>query len=183
MSILSKEHEALKVLIHKMIKFLIYLWRYGIRGSQNQAYEEFPFLGHTALCLMLASRWFCCLVHSSTLKMEVIFYSETSVDFQRTTWRYIPEGTALICEQFVNHRSTLNRDNKLANNFVHGSQMFSLFYVIYEFYHTKQQNIPNYFQTTNCVREWMLSTYSLTSEFSWNSRITWVRVRVTLRLA
>jgi hypothetical protein len=31
------------------------------------------------------------MVYSSVLKMETICSSETSVDFQRTTWRYIPE--------------------------------------------------------------------------------------------
>jgi hypothetical protein len=33
--------------------------------------------------------------YSSTLKMERIFSSETSVDFQRTTRRYIPEDSTL----------------------------------------------------------------------------------------
>jgi hypothetical protein len=48
-----------------------------------------------------------CLVYSSTLKIEVICSSETSVDFQRTTWRYIPEDRTLH-----NHRSEdLNSDN------------------------------------------------------------------------
>jgi hypothetical protein len=35
--------------------------------------------------LMLVS----CLAYSSTLKMEVTSSFETSVDFQRTAWRYI----------------------------------------------------------------------------------------------
>jgi hypothetical protein len=35
----------------------------------------------------------CCLVHYSTMKMEVTSSSKTSVDLQQTTtWRYIPEG-------------------------------------------------------------------------------------------
>jgi hypothetical protein len=34
---------------------------------------------------------FSCLAYSSTLKMQGIYSSETSVDFQRFTWRYIPE--------------------------------------------------------------------------------------------
>jgi hypothetical protein len=37
------------------------------------------------------SRWYC----SYTLKMEVIRYLETSVDFQRITLRYIPEDSTL----------------------------------------------------------------------------------------
>jgi hypothetical protein len=36
-----------------------------------------------------ASTLVSCSAYSSTLKMEVICYSETSVDFQRTTQRYI----------------------------------------------------------------------------------------------
>jgi hypothetical protein len=44
---------------------------------------------------------FSCLAYSSTLKMEATRSSETSVDFYRTTWRYIPEDRTLhnyICE-------------------------------------------------------------------------------------
>jgi hypothetical protein len=40
------------------------------------------------------------LVWLTTLKMEATFSSETSVDFQRTTWLYIPEERTLH-----NHRS------------------------------------------------------------------------------
>jgi hypothetical protein len=36
-----------------------------------------------------------CLAYSSTLKMEAIS-SETSVDFHRTTWRYIAEGRIFL---------------------------------------------------------------------------------------
>jgi hypothetical protein len=49
------------------------LWKRGITPS--------------AARFMLAS----CLAYSLTLKMEVTCFSETSVDFQRTTQRYIPE--------------------------------------------------------------------------------------------
>jgi hypothetical protein len=46
---------------------------------------------------MLAS----CSAYSSTLKMEAIYSSETSVDFQRIIRRYIPEdGTLHSLEQF-----------------------------------------------------------------------------------
>jgi hypothetical protein len=31
---------------------------------------------------------------TSNLEMEAARYSETSIDFQRTTWRYIPEDIA-----------------------------------------------------------------------------------------
>jgi hypothetical protein len=36
-----------------------------------------------------------CLAYSLALKMEVICYSEPSVDFHQTTRRYIPEDRAL----------------------------------------------------------------------------------------
>jgi hypothetical protein len=36
-----------------------------------------------------------CLVYSSKLKMEATCSSETSVDFQRTTWSYFPEDRSL----------------------------------------------------------------------------------------
>jgi hypothetical protein len=52
--------------------------------------EEPYLLGYKALLhayFMLVS----CLAYSSTLKMEVSCYSKTSVDFQRTTQRYIPK--------------------------------------------------------------------------------------------
>jgi hypothetical protein len=69
------------------------------------------------------SMWFCllpaltlvpCSAYSSTMKMEAICSFETSVDFQRTTRRYIPEDTILLLittavrtsnpiEYFVNH--------------------------------------------------------------------------------
>jgi hypothetical protein len=35
--------------------------------------------------------------YSSALKMEAVCSPETSVDFQRTTRRYIPEDNALVC--------------------------------------------------------------------------------------
>jgi hypothetical protein len=44
-----------------------------------------------ATCFMLVSY----LAYSSTLKMEATCSSETSVDFQRITRRYIPEERAL----------------------------------------------------------------------------------------
>jgi hypothetical protein len=37
-----------------------------------------------------------CLSYLSTLKIEATYSSETAVDFQRTTWRYIPEDRTVI---------------------------------------------------------------------------------------
>jgi hypothetical protein len=47
-----------------------------------------------------------CSAYFSTLKMEAICSSETSVDFQRTTQRYIPEDSTLHnhrCENLKSH--------------------------------------------------------------------------------
>jgi hypothetical protein len=52
-----------------------------------------------ATCCMLIS----CLTYSSTLKMEVICYSETSVDFWRTTQRYIPKRSTLHINRKNSH--------------------------------------------------------------------------------
>jgi hypothetical protein len=41
------------------------------------------------------SRTGSCADYSSTLKMEATCSFETSVDFQATTWRYIPEDRNL----------------------------------------------------------------------------------------
>jgi hypothetical protein len=49
----------------------------------------------------LLSPWF--LAYSSTLKIEAKYSTETSVDFERNTWRYIPEDIVLRnhrCEYF-----------------------------------------------------------------------------------
>jgi hypothetical protein len=43
----------------------------------------------------LLSRWFLAQFIFSTLKMEAIYSSETSVDIERTTRRYIPEAGTL----------------------------------------------------------------------------------------
>jgi hypothetical protein len=48
-----------------------------------------------------------CLVSSLTLKMGTICFSETSVDFHRTTWPYIPEDRTLRnhrCENLKSYR-------------------------------------------------------------------------------
>jgi hypothetical protein len=53
------------------------------------------------------SRWklVSCLTYFSTLKLEVICSSETSVDFQRTTRCCIPEERALHSHRFKNLKS------------------------------------------------------------------------------
>jgi hypothetical protein len=49
----------------------------------------------------LLARWFLAELISSTLKMEAICSSETSVDTQRTTLRYIPEDGTLYLDVYL----------------------------------------------------------------------------------
>jgi hypothetical protein len=46
-----------------------------------------------------------CKAYYSTLEMEAICSSETSVDFQRATLRYIPEDSALHSHRCENLKS------------------------------------------------------------------------------
>jgi hypothetical protein len=57
-------------------------------GSKNKPRKKPALL---VTCFMLVSF----LAYSSTLKIEAACFSETSVDFQRTTRRYIPEDRPL----------------------------------------------------------------------------------------
>jgi hypothetical protein len=41
------------------------------------------------------------LVYSSTLKINAVPSSETSVNFYRTTWRYVPEYVILHISKFI----------------------------------------------------------------------------------
>jgi hypothetical protein len=52
-----------------------------------------------ALCFMLVS----CLAHSSTLKMEGACFSQTSVDFQRTTRHSSSDDRIQLCTSFNKH--------------------------------------------------------------------------------
>jgi hypothetical protein len=52
-------------------------------------------LGGTELWLQPAFTLVSCPAYSSTLKVEAICSSETSVEYQRVTWRYIPRDSTL----------------------------------------------------------------------------------------
>jgi hypothetical protein len=48
-----------------------------------------------------------CSVYSATIKVEAICSSETSADFQRTTWCNVPEDSTLYnygCENLKSHK-------------------------------------------------------------------------------
>jgi hypothetical protein len=65
-------------------------------------------LGKVSPAFMLVS----CLAYSSTLKMEAICSSDTSVDFQQFTRRYIPEDSTLYthvaCIGFVTPENSIH---------------------------------------------------------------------------
>jgi hypothetical protein len=52
------------------------------------------------LCLPPAFTLVSSSAYSSTVKMELICSCETSVDFQRTAWRYIPADSTLCDNKF-----------------------------------------------------------------------------------
>jgi hypothetical protein len=65
--------------------------------------EEWAKQAEVVACFMLVS----CLTSSSTLRMEAIFSSVTSVDFHRNTRCYIPENGVLQnrrCEKLKSHK-------------------------------------------------------------------------------
>jgi hypothetical protein len=53
------------------------------------------------LCLPPAFTLGSYSTYSSAVKMETLFFSETPVDFERTTWRYIPEDSTLQYYFFI----------------------------------------------------------------------------------
>jgi hypothetical protein len=57
------------------------------------------------LCLPPAFTLVSCLAYTLTLKMEATCSLETSVDFQRTTWCYIPEDSTLHNHRCENLKS------------------------------------------------------------------------------
>jgi hypothetical protein len=59
-----------------------------------------------AICFMLVS----CLIYSSSQMMKVTRSSETSVEFQLTTWRYIPEDRTLQAERYPSREFYVYRE-------------------------------------------------------------------------
>jgi hypothetical protein len=68
-------------------------WRISQARNQHEAGSK--------QCFMLVS----CLSYSLTLKMEVICSSGTSVDFQWTTWWYVPEDRTIHSHYSENLKS------------------------------------------------------------------------------
>jgi hypothetical protein len=69
------------------------IWRRVVRWKSSDVSQEhifFIFRVDAELCLPLTFTLFPCSAHSSTLKMEAICPSKTSVDIQRAIQRYIP---------------------------------------------------------------------------------------------
>jgi hypothetical protein len=101
-----------------------------IWSSHSGCYEEFwditpcsPLKVKRICCLYLQGRmnqaelikWFIVvsfLAYYSTLKVEATCSSETSFDFQRTTWHYIPEDTTLQKHPFPCRESNPDRPSR-----------------------------------------------------------------------
>jgi hypothetical protein len=62
-----------------------------------------------AICFIMVGR----LAHSSNLKMGATCFSETSVDFQRTTRRHIPEEKTLYLLSFTEEPSNVRIQSHL----------------------------------------------------------------------
>jgi hypothetical protein len=55
-----------------------------------------------------SSAWFLArIIYSSTLKMKATCSSKTLAEFQRTTWRYIPEDRSLHDHRRENPKSCM----------------------------------------------------------------------------
>jgi hypothetical protein len=77
-----------------------------IYGGTLDISARFPQCFKTNACHLLAC-WFLAKLISSTLKMEAIYSSETSVDTQRTPRRNIPEDDTLHNHRCENLKSSL----------------------------------------------------------------------------
>jgi hypothetical protein len=80
----------------------------------NRPFEGISHIQISHLCLTLVS----CFAYSSTLKMKAILPTETSIHFQPSTRRYIPEDRTLLnhrCEKLRAYtlRAVLSADVKL----------------------------------------------------------------------
>jgi hypothetical protein len=67
------------------------------------------------LCLPSTFTLVSCLAYFSTLKMEATCSSATSVDFQRTARRYIPEDRTLsnhFCENLNSYTQRLSQNGQ-----------------------------------------------------------------------
>jgi hypothetical protein len=69
---------------------------------------------HTAvvICFLPDFTLVSWLVYYSTLKVEAVYYSETSVDFQHITRRYIPEERTLSARSLQKNSRKLNSSPK-----------------------------------------------------------------------
>jgi hypothetical protein len=81
--------------------------------------EQRQKIERTEMKLTTAFTLVSCSGYSSTLKMETVCSPETSIDFQRTTLRYIPENSTLrnhSCEDLKSCINIFNLCNSINNN-------------------------------------------------------------------
>jgi hypothetical protein len=93
-----------------------------ISRARNQRESKWQVVAEVnRLCLPSAFALVSCSAYSSTLKIEAIYSSETSVDFQLTTWRSIPEDSTFYHEKYLDDDSYLSyfEPKKLAENIMY----------------------------------------------------------------
>jgi hypothetical protein len=76
-----------------------------------------------------------CLAHPLTLKVEAICSSDTSVEFQRSTRCYIPEGRTLHdhrCENFRHYRAGDNLQSPRASGRGRALMLWWLYLILFD---------------------------------------------------
>jgi hypothetical protein len=67
-----------------------------------------------------------CVASSSTLNIETISSSETSVDFQWTAWRYVPEDRNIERTLHITEHKILTSDQKIWSKWLYLPPAFTL---------------------------------------------------------
>jgi hypothetical protein len=76
---------------------------------------------HLLPCSSLKVMFVSCLAYFSTQKMEVTCSTETSIDFQRTTGRYITEDRTLHnhrCDNFISSRMMIDVNRHYSSDWI-----------------------------------------------------------------
>jgi hypothetical protein len=112
--------ESIKLYFESHVVVLSFVFLIKVFMWPNNFFEK-----KTSICCLLrVSRWFLAWLFSSTLKMKATCSSETSVDFQGTTWRYTPEDITLH-----NHSSENLSSYKWVHLFFKKKNEFYRFYI------------------------------------------------------
>jgi hypothetical protein len=112
-----------------------------------------------------------CLAYSSTLKMEAIFSSKTSLDLQRTTWCYVAEDTKLHKHSCENLRSYKNMRNKYQLLYSKKIRQYKqIFYFNLNVQTGVRYRLHTEFQLVYAWNEYLTFQYFFTGRFYFNLR-------------